>query len=351
MNIRFRELDALRGVASLLVVFFHFTMGRSQAEYGFKYGVAGVDLFFIISGFVIFMSITKVGSTKEFLVNRISRLYPTYWTCVLITFAIHLLISYIDPIKVAPTWIDLAGNLSMFQYYLNIRDIDGPYWTMIVEMLFYLLIALFFATRKLNAILPFGILTIGFIIINDIWLESYFPGLLLMHQWFPLINHLPLFLSGIVFYKLITETQKPSQQIGYYFFLFCCYIAQLLLFDNGGQSASRITLYQYTFVLAFFYLLFVLFSLKMLGFLVNKYTLFFGKISFSLYLVHQYLSTEIIIPGLIKYLNFNFWIAAGIALFITVTLAAAITYLIEIPSGKMMNAWLRRKTGLPARVA
>lgn len=349
MNVRFRELDALRGGASLLVVFFHFTMGRSQAEYGFKYGVAGVDLFFIISGFVIFMSITKVSSTKEFLVNRISRLYPTYWTCVLITFLVKIVVGFYMPYKAAPNLWDLLGNLTMFQYYLNIKDIDGPYWTMIVEMLFYLFIALFFAIRKLNALLPFGIITITFIIINDLWLESYFPGLLLIHQGFPLINHLPLFLSGIVFYKLVTEMHKPGQLIGYYFFLLCCYFAQLLLFDNGGQSASRITLYQYTFVLAFFYLLFVLFSLKMLGFLVNKYTLFFGKISFALYLVHQYICTEIIIPGLIKYMNFNFWIAAGIALFITVTLASAITYLIEIPLGKMMNAWLRRKTGLPAR--
>lgn len=351
MNVRFRELDALRGVASLLVVFFHYTMERSQAEYGFKYGVAGVDLFFIISGFVIFMSITKVSSTKEFLVNRISRLYPTYWACVFITFLVQIIVGFYMPNKAVPSLLDLLGNLTMFQYYLNIKDIDGPYWTMIVEMLFYLLIALFFATKKLNVFIPFGVITIVFIILNDLWLEPLFPNLLLINQGFPLINHLPLFLSGIVFYKLVTDTSSRTQRTKYYCFLVGCYITQLLLFDNGGQSASRITLYEYSFVLAFFYLIFVLFSLKKLGFLVNMYTLFFGKISFALYLIHQYISAEVIIPGLIKYLDFNFWIASGIALFITVSLAAAITYLIEIPLGKMMNAWLRRKTGLPSRAA
>lgn len=53
---RYTELDALRGIAALMVVFFHFTMDRPQGQMGFKLGVTGVDLFFIISGFVIFMS-------------------------------------------------------------------------------------------------------------------------------------------------------------------------------------------------------------------------------------------------------------------------------------------------------
>ena len=83
---RFHELDALRGIAALMVVFFHFTIGRAEAKLGFKLGTTGVDLFFIISGFVIFMSLSKVKSSLDFVINRVSRLYPTYWVSVTFTF-------------------------------------------------------------------------------------------------------------------------------------------------------------------------------------------------------------------------------------------------------------------------
>src|SRR4051812_39368993 len=88
---RYEELDALRGIASLMVVFFHYTMGRPQADVGFVLGTTGVDLFFIISGFVIFMSLNKITRSTDFIINRVSRLYPTYWTAVTFTFVILLL--------------------------------------------------------------------------------------------------------------------------------------------------------------------------------------------------------------------------------------------------------------------
>jgi peptidoglycan/LPS O-acetylase OafA/YrhL len=57
---RFEELDVLRGLAAVMVVVFHFTMGRNQADLGFKLGTTGVYLFFIISGFVILLSLEHV---------------------------------------------------------------------------------------------------------------------------------------------------------------------------------------------------------------------------------------------------------------------------------------------------
>src|ERR1044072_9360250 len=83
---RIKELDALRGIAALMVVFFHYTFWRPQAKLGFNLGTTGVDLFFMISGFVIFMSLLHINQSKEFVINRISRLYPGYWACVTFTF-------------------------------------------------------------------------------------------------------------------------------------------------------------------------------------------------------------------------------------------------------------------------
>ena len=138
---RYKELDALRGLAALLVVFFHFTLGRNQYNSFFKLGATGVDLFFIISGFVIFMSLQKVSRSADFLINRASRLYPTYWAAVTFTFisltAYSLLKGGGD---LGSKLMQYVGNLTMFQFYLGITDIDGPYWTLIIEMIFYIFI-------------------------------------------------------------------------------------------------------------------------------------------------------------------------------------------------------------------
>ena len=70
-------LDVLRGIAASSVLLFHYTYGYREyyghilnSKYDFIYGNLGVELFFIISGYVIFSSITKVNSAKNFLFRR-----------------------------------------------------------------------------------------------------------------------------------------------------------------------------------------------------------------------------------------------------------------------------------------
>jgi peptidoglycan/LPS O-acetylase OafA/YrhL len=354
MVARYKELDALRGIAALSVVLFHFTLGREQAEYGFKLGVTGVDLFFIISGFVIFMSINKVKTTSEFFVNRFSRLYPTYWTCVTFTFLIKTSAHYFLPkteFISKSTSISLweyFGNMTMFQYYLGIRDIDGPYWTMIIEMLFYILIAIIFSLKKIKYILPIGFSILLVTIINEIWLKNYFPVFQKIQTIFPLFIHFPLFLAGILFYK-IAHTVDRKQNAFYYGCLLVCFVVRLTLFDDLNRISGNISFTLYLMVLTFYFLLFILFVNNKLSFIVSRPTLFLGKISFALYLIHQYISTGVILPGLIKYAHLNFWIAALIALPTIILLAAAITYYIEIPFGKKTNNKLRTIFGLQMR--
>jgi peptidoglycan/LPS O-acetylase OafA/YrhL len=71
---RIQELDALRGLAAICVVLFHKTMGSPHSNMFLKLGVTGVDLFFMISGFVILMTLKKVKTSKQFIIGRISRL-------------------------------------------------------------------------------------------------------------------------------------------------------------------------------------------------------------------------------------------------------------------------------------
>ncbi len=91
---RFEELDVLRGVATVAVVVFHYSGQATRYFTGFpfhfKLGEHGVQLFFGISGFVIFMTLEKTQRLRDFVVSRFSRLYPAYWTTLAILVAATL---------------------------------------------------------------------------------------------------------------------------------------------------------------------------------------------------------------------------------------------------------------------
>jgi peptidoglycan/LPS O-acetylase OafA/YrhL len=156
-SIRIVELDALRGIAALAVVFYHYTMqtslvpeNRVPVSFTFPWGDLGVPLFFMISGFVIIMTFDRVMTVKDFLLGRFSRLYPAYWACLLFTFvavALFGLPSHRIGLK------DLLWNLTMMPHLLARAQLaDGDYWTLECELLFYGAMALLFKTGALKRV-------------------------------------------------------------------------------------------------------------------------------------------------------------------------------------------------------
>jgi peptidoglycan/LPS O-acetylase OafA/YrhL len=145
---RLRALDLLRFFAAAAVLAYHFTgfggggpwpqaarevFPGVGAVTGFGY--LGVDLFFMISGFVILMSAWGRG-TGEFAVSRIVRLLPAYWISVLLGAVIFAVFGFGNgrPGAVIP-------NLTMLQGGLGVRNVDPVYWTLWVELHFYVLMA------------------------------------------------------------------------------------------------------------------------------------------------------------------------------------------------------------------
>ncbi|PHQ51665.1 acyltransferase [Streptomyces cinnamoneus] len=103
-----------------------------------SYGWLGVQLFFLISGFVICMS-GWGRSLGDFAVARATRLYPAYWFAVLTV----ALVIRLDPVGGdAPGLTDVALNLTMLEHPLGVDPVDGVYWTLWAEARFYLLFAL-----------------------------------------------------------------------------------------------------------------------------------------------------------------------------------------------------------------
>lgn len=338
-GIRFEELDALRGIAALMVVLFHFTMFREQAALGFKLGVTGVDLFFMISGFVIYMSLNRVKTSAEFIINRLSRLYPTYWACVTLTFLSYLVIDFFVKHHVYPLsfYMLYLANMTMFQFYLGQPDLDGPYWTMIIEMIFYISVLLLFRFRLLGKLTSIGMVLI-LLTLAAIYFFYEYPGVRFLIKWIPLLSFTPLFLAGTLFYKIYTQKNQLVLRYGTIVF---CMLSQIALFGYGGTSSGHINKTEYALMLLVYFGVFALFVNHKLHFIVSKPTLFLGKISFALYLIHQHIGIGIIIPFFTTRLHLHFWIGATIALVCVIAIAAFITYYIDIPYGKKFKEKLR----------
>ncbi|HMI07122.1 MAG TPA: acyltransferase [Flavobacterium sp.] len=335
---RFEELDSLRGIASLMVVFFHFTLYREEAKLGFNLGVTGVELFFIISGFVIYMSLNRVKTSTDFIINRVSRLYPTYWTCVTITFISYLGVSFLYKHELLPPvfYLQYLANMTMFQFYMDVPNLDGPYWTMIVEMVFYICVLFLFRFRMLRHLTTIGISLILLTLIGGHFSNSAFVWKII--EWIPLLAFIPLFLAGTVFYTIYTQQKNLLRN---YTVIVFCLLGQIGLFKFGGTSRMHVTTLEYSIMLFLYFGLFTLFVNHKLQFIVTKPTLFLGKISFALYLIHQHIANGIVIPFFTTRLHTSFWIGAAVALPVVIILAALVTYYIEIPFGKKMKEKLR----------
>lgn len=138
---RLAQVDALRGVAALAVVLFHYTtrydqlFGHAQPlRLAVPFGHLGVNLFFMISGFVIFMTLERTARPMDFVVSRFSRLYPAYWGALLLSFTLTHLLGL--PGKTVG-WEVLLANLTMVQGFFGVPHVDNVYWTLEVELLFY----------------------------------------------------------------------------------------------------------------------------------------------------------------------------------------------------------------------
>ncbi|GAA2321424.1 acyltransferase [Streptomyces kunmingensis] len=150
---RLRALDGLRLIAALMVAAYHYggrdgdiakAWGSSpQTQFPtvhewFAYGPLGVQIFFVISGFVICMS-GWGRPLRSFFASRVSRLMPSYWAAIILV----TLIFALPPVAyaaVSPS--DALLNLTMLQQPLGADRVLGVCWTLWVELRFYALFAL-----------------------------------------------------------------------------------------------------------------------------------------------------------------------------------------------------------------
>lgn len=203
---RLLSLDALRGVAALSVVIFHYT-ANFQYKYGhtsppllsFELGRYGVELFFMISGFVIFLTLDRVRSTADFAFARFSRLFPTYWMAVLLTWAIVTIFGL--PGREV-NGVAAVANLTMIQAILGFPNVDSVYWTLQAELGFYVLAGLiYWGGQRQRGVIILALLVLANCCVTYFDLKNRIPGVWRAYSLFPLDN-LYLFLFGALIYEL-----------------------------------------------------------------------------------------------------------------------------------------------------
>jgi peptidoglycan/LPS O-acetylase OafA/YrhL len=284
------------------------------------------------------MSLSHVKSSLQFIANRISRLYPTYWACVTITFLVITIYNHVDFNQTEMT--TYVSNLTMFQFYLNMRDIDDSYWTLIIEMTFYIAMLALFHFKKLHYLNAFALILMSVVSILGLFFLNY-EIVKTAFSAFQLLQYIPLFLAGITFYKLYYQKEKNIQNYG---ILIACLGCQILSYYYSNRFNGAISIAEYSIILIIYFGLFMATIHHKLNFMVNPVTLYLGKISFASYLLHQAIGTQILIPYFMNDLQLGFWTASLLLTMpIIILLATLVTYFIEIPLGRLMKQSLFAK--------
>lgn len=161
---KLESIQALRGIAALMVMFFHFKWmlyGDAYFDLGrilFINGAVGVDMFFVISGFIMSYNSKTHGveSVKKFIVNRAIRILPAYYVILLITFALSGGMSTFHYADKAANFISSLTFSPIYTYeapmYLNSSGMYGIRWTLNYEIYFYMLFGLCMVSKYRNII-------------------------------------------------------------------------------------------------------------------------------------------------------------------------------------------------------
>jgi peptidoglycan/LPS O-acetylase OafA/YrhL len=348
---RFAHIDALRGIAALLVIWLHVSAafvhlspetlalgtGFYDVAWAIDTGRIGVVVFFAISGFVICRSLNGniIEGSKKFLIRRLLRLYPAFWVSIMLGF-FSIWWLFDKPIS----WNIIAANITMLPELLGEPQIIGLYWTLETELAFYLLCWLLFVSRSLNN--PLILFLISAFLACFFVVAKFFimpPGLRSSLKAMP--YHLAIMFWG-GFFRYWYDDQKAliivaERKIQLQWLLYVLTMIILmpaiaaLIKGNLEHNDTLIRLgSSYILGLTVFIIGCLVFKIK------NPFMTWTGTISYSLYLVHP-----VILYSLFWYLKnkapywlmtFHLSIYIGFTMVFTIILSAIIYYSVEKPA-------------------
>lgn len=338
---RFDEIDLLRGLSCLAVVAFHY-LWRGQVDHWVaeqaptwlalpsSFGHLGVHLFFMISGFVIFMS-AQGATVRGFAASRIARLYPALWVAA--------------PLTAAAAWwsvspffqVDLKTllvNLSLLPHHFKVAFVDGAYWSLAVEIQFYFLMALLVWRRSLDRIELWLVLWLALSVVNLVR-PIYLLKLWLVVQW------APFFAAGIVAYR-VRALGLTRERVWLYL---CAWLLAVVYVVQTKHTGEPIVLTHVgvsivnTAMVTLFFALFALIAMGRLSMKANFWTRWAGLLTYPVYLVHQ--NIGYIGIGWLHDKGVGLLPASALMLAITVAVSVAIAVRVEKPLGRALRQALQ----------
>ena len=323
---RLTELDALRGIGALCVLIFHYSTRfhelfpqASHVPFSFPGGNYRVLLFFTISGFAIFFTLDRIGSVADFIVNRFARLYPAYIVAMLLTLGIEYL-AHATQLLVGP--VAILANFTMLQGFAFMPEVDGAYWTLTVEIGFYVcMIALwrFAGLKRLEPVLA------AWLAVR--WLYFAWPDMPERIIMLLVLRYLPFFVIGMLSYRVWAGRRSWWQQAPY-----------MLL---ALASVATIETWDVTIVACVLIAVFVALIAGRLHFLSLRPLVWLGGISYSFYLIHQHVGFIVMLE--VAKAGYSPWIGFFAAFAVALLLGTAINRAVERPAGEAILGWWKRR--------
>jgi hypothetical protein len=298
-------LDGLRGIAILSVIFFHAYSRWGEIEtfkqshffrIFFSYGFLGVHLFFAISGYVIYMSLRRSDNLLMFGFARYLRLAPAMIVASLFLYLTSFFIP--ERPRGQPNFQDFLPSI----FFINpefltkilgiyIQDLDGAFWSLYVEVKFYFISSVIFfilRDKQLRGIVSLFILYLIIEVLVRIGFGNIYVLFTKKILSYLGVSYYGWFLLGIYSYKL---SHFPSGHRCIYSLAFIFLIT--VLAESMSNAGSIEILIASTVVALLF--VYPLFSMNFKLILSSRALLFFGFISYPLYLIHQNLVTGLAI--------------------------------------------------------
>ena len=303
----------------------------------FDAGRFGVALFFIISGYVVPLSIKRPMAIRSFVVGRVFRLYPAYWLSIFAALAVF----YVFKGFMLP-WQQVVVNMTMLEALFGAPFVLGPYWTLIIELAFYFFAALLYKAGKLHstsvALSLVAVFAGGSVLLT---LGSNFTGHYLRAN---LALNLSLMFLGLVL-RLKDEDGAAAgrkYELGGLALVFGAIVSSALL--GGDRAGTLFTTTSFTSA----------YILAVLCFLVSRAHVlrlpqpfaWLGAISYSIYLFHEVVLSAAD-PALSR-------ASSGLSHLVIVILCAALSivistlvyFMVEKPSirrGRAIVSWIRSR--------
>jgi peptidoglycan/LPS O-acetylase OafA/YrhL len=350
ISARYRTLDHWRAVAALWVLLYHahgrWLEGAVHPWFGWvqifaRRGYLGVSLFFVISGYCISARLHRdnEGQTpiRHFLVDRLLRIFPTYWVALAVTLLLGLATRPFNhtPLYATPfalgvlpaTTTRWLSNLLLMEPWLQVPPILNVSWTLTYELAFYALAAACLGLFRLTRTIWPSAMLVGALLTLSLWQGD-------QHQ-IPGITRLPEFMCGAVLYATLTAGGK--------------YRYWLAVAGTGGLVCAGLAA-QASLITATGFMLVLLVLAPADTWLVNLRCLralgYCGLFSYSLYLIHVSVATRVM--AFIGYTHppttiaFYAWLVIAMA---SAILAGYALYVaVEKPVERWRHAFWARRT-------